>query len=61
MTKFHVALAVNTPGVVINLVRSLTASSIYVIVVLKSHYSVINHAKKKQKETSTGARGTPAV
>ena len=61
MTEFHVALAVNTPGVVINLVGLLTASSIYVIVVPKSHHSVINHAEKKQKETSTRARGTPAV
>ena len=33
-TEFHVALAVNTPGVVINFVGLLTVSSIYVIVVI---------------------------
>ena len=61
MTRFCVALAVNTPGVVINLVGLLTVSSIYVIVVLKSHHSVVSHAEKEQKEASTGARGTLAV
>ena len=49
MTKFCVALAVNTPGVVINLVRSLTASSIYEFVVSKSHHSIVNHAEKKHQ------------
>ena len=33
MTKFHIALAINAPRVVINIVGLLTANSIYVIVV----------------------------
>ena len=41
------ALAVNTPGVVINLVRLLTVNSVYVIAVSKSHHSVVSHAEKE--------------